>query len=115
MYIIRAAESPTVPVSDTGWDFRIQILNADYSFVQCSVGAGSTQLQNCTVDIAISQMAYPDGSPAGEWPVNADGTVPGPGYLIAGTQTSAWEGIVPAYRCSGCANEMWTNGLWLGF
>jgi hypothetical protein len=115
MYVIAAADSPTVPTSDTGWDFRIQILNADYSFAQCSLGAGSTTLQNCTVDIPISQMAYGDGSPAGQWPVNADGTVPGQAYVTVGTQTSAWKGIVPGYVCSGCANGMWTNGLWLGF
>jgi len=115
MYIIPAAESPTVSISDTGWDFRIQVLNADYSFTQCSLGAGSTTLQNCTVDIPISQMEYADGSPAGQWPVNADGTVPGQAYVTAGTQTSAWEWIVPGYMNSGSANLMWTNGLWLGF
>ena len=115
MYIIPAADSPTVPTSDTGWDFRIQVLNADYSFAQCSLGAGSTALQACTVDIPISQMAYNDGSPGDQWPVNADGTVPGQAFVTTGTQTSAWEGIVPAYRCSDCANGMWTNGLWLGF
>jgi hypothetical protein len=115
MYVIPAADSPTVPTSDTGWDFRIQMLNADYSFAQCSLGTGSTTLENCTVDIPISQMAYGDGSPAGQWPVNADGTVPGQAYVTAGTQTSAWKGIVPNYVCGSCANGMWTNGLWLGF
>ena len=64
MYVIPAADSPTVPTSDTGWDFRIQVLNTDYSFTQCSIGAGSTALQNCTVDIPISQMIYANGSPA---------------------------------------------------
>jgi hypothetical protein len=115
MYIIPAAASPTVPTSDTGWDFRIQVLNKDYSFAQCSLGPGSTTLQNCTVDIAISRMAYQDGSPAGQWPVNADGTMPGQAYAVAGTQTSAWKGIIPRYVCETCANGMWTNGLWLGF
>ncbi len=115
MYIIPAADSPTAPDSDTGWDFRIQVLNADYSFTQCSLGAGSTTLQDCTVDIPISQMVYADGSAAGQWPINADGTVPGQAYVTVGTQTSAWEGIVPNYICNGCANGMWTNGLWLGF
>ena len=118
MYVIPAADSPTVPVSDTGWDFRIQILNEDYSFAQCGIGAGSTgsgALVDCTVDVAISRMAYGDGSPAAQWPVNADGTVPGQAFLTAGTQTSAWKGIIPAYPCGACANAMWTNGLWLGF
>jgi len=115
MYVIPAADSPTVPTSDTGWDFRIQILNEDYSFAQCSLGTGSTTLQNCTVDIPISRMAYQDGSPAGQWKVNADGTVPGQAYAVVGTQTSAWEGIIPRYVCGSCANGMWTNGLWLGF
>ncbi len=115
MYIIPSTDSPTVPVSDTGWDFRIQILNSDFSFVQCSIGAGNTALQNCTVDIPISRMTYNDGSPAGQWPVNADGTVPGQAYVTAGTQTSAWTGVIPSYVCDGCANGMWTNGLWLGF
>jgi len=115
MYVIRAVDSSTVPTSDTGWDFRIQVLNGDYSFAQCSLGAGSTTLQNCTIDIPISQMAYPDGSPAGQWPVNSDGTIPGPAYAVVGTQTSAWEGIIPQYICGVCANGMWTNKLWLGF
>ncbi len=115
MYVIPASDSSTVPTSDTGWDFRIQVLNRDESFVQCSLGAGSTALQNCTVDIPISRMAYPDGSPAGQWPVNADGTIPGQAYAVVGTQTSAWEGIFPRYICSTCANGMWTNQLWLGF
>jgi hypothetical protein len=114
MYIVPAFDSPTVPASDTGWDFRIQVLNADFSFAQCSVGAGNAALQDCTVDIPISQMAYNDGSPAGQWPVDAHGTVPGQAFVTAGTQTSAWEGIIPAYQCSACANGMWTNGLWLG-
>lgn len=115
MYVIPAAQSATVPTSDTGWDFRIQVLNKDSSFVQCSLGAGSTTLQDCSVDIPISRMAYPDGSPAGQWPVNADGTIPGQAYVVSGTQTSGWEGIFPRYECSLCANGMWTNGLWLGF
>ncbi len=116
MYVIPAANSSTVPASDTGWDFRIQVLNEDRSFVQCSLGAGSTKLQDCTVDIPISRMVYTsDGSPAGQWPVNADGTIPGQSYAVVGTQTSAWQGIVPSYVCSVCANGMWTNGLWLGF
>ena len=115
MYVIPAAESPTVPISDSGWDFRIQVLNGDYSFTRCSLGIGSTALQDCTVDIPISRMAYLDGSPAGQWPVNADGTVPGKAYAVVGTQTSVWEGIIPTYICGTCANGMWTNGLWLGF
>ena len=115
MYVIPAADSPTVPTSDTGWDFRIQVLNEDYSFAQCSLGVGSTTLQNCTVDIPISQMAYADGSLAGQWSVNADGTIPGQAYAVVGTQTSAWQGLIPRYICSVCANGMWTNGLWLGF
>ena len=115
MYVIPAVDSPTVPVSDTGWDFRVQVLNEDYSFAQCSIGVGSTALVDCTVDLAISRMAYGDGSPAGQWPVNADGTIPGQAFVTAGTQTSAWKGIIPAYLCDGCANAMWTNGLWLGF
>jgi hypothetical protein len=114
MYVIRAADSPSAPTSDTGWDFRVQVLNEDYSFVQCSLGTGSTTLQDCTIDIPISQMAYGDGSPAGQWAVNADGTVPGQAYIVTGTQTSAWEGIIPSYICTGCANGMWTNGVWLG-
>jgi len=115
MYIVPAADSPTVPTSDTGWDFRIQVLNSDYSFAKCSLGVGSAMLQDCSVDLPISQMAYPNGSAAGQWPVNPDGTVPGQAYATVGTQTSAWEGIIPSYICSICANGMWTNGLWLGF
>ena len=115
MYIIPAVDSPTAPASDTGWDFRIQVLNSDYSFAQCSLGTGSTTLQDCTVDIPISRMANADGSPGGQWTVNADGTFPGSAYMVVGTQTSAWKGIVPTYVCSVCANGMWTNGLWLGF
>ena len=110
MYIVPAADSPTAPTSDTGWDFRFQVLNADYSFVQCSLGAGSTALQNCTIDIPISQMLYTNGLPGGQWPVNADGTVPGQAYVTVGTQTSAWEGIIPSYIYSSCSNGMWTNG-----
>jgi hypothetical protein len=115
MYVIPAVDSSTVPVSDTGWDFRVQVLNEDYSFAQCNIGVGSTALVDCTVDFAISRMAYGDGSHAGQWPVNADGTIPGQAFVTAGTQTSAWTGIIPAYLCDGCANAMWTNGLWLGF
>ena len=116
MYVIPVADSPTVPTSDTGWDFRIQVLNTDRSFAQCSIGAGSTTLQNCTVDIPISRMVYTeDGSPAGQWLVNEDGTIPGQSYAVVGTQTSAWKGLIPTYICSTCANGMWTNGLWLGF
>ncbi len=115
MYVIPASDSTTVPVSDTGWDFRVQVLNEDYSFAQCSIGAGSTALVDCTVDLAISRMAYGDGSPAGQWAVNADGTIPGQAFVTAGTQTSAWQGLIPTYLCDQCANAMWTNGLWLGF
>jgi hypothetical protein len=115
MYVIPAVDSPTVPVSDTGWDFRVQVLNEDYSFAQCNPGVESTALVDCSVDLAISRMAYGDGSPADQWLVNADGTVPGQAFVTAGTQTSAWKGIIPAYLCDGCPNAMWTNGVWLGF
>ena len=115
MYVIPARESATTPVSDTGWDFRVEILNEDHSFAKCTIGAASTALVDCIVDLAISRMTYGDGSPAGQWPVNSDGTIPGQAFVTAGTQTSAWEGIIPVYSCGSCANAMWTNGLWLGF
>jgi hypothetical protein len=115
MYLMRAADSPSVRVSDTGWDFRIQVLNEDDSFAQCSLNAQGGALVDCTVDIPVSRMAYADGSPAGQWPVNPDGTVPGQAFVTAGTQTSGWQGITPDYGCSSCANGMWTNGLWVGF
>jgi hypothetical protein len=126
MYIIPAHLSPTVPTSDTGWDFRIQVLNTDYSFAQCKFGLAPNQTasQNCTIDIPISQMIYPNGSLAGQWPVNgnsagtANGVMPGLSYATVATQTSAGSnqgGFVPDYTCQGCANGIWTNGVWLGF
>jgi hypothetical protein len=121
MYIIHSYDSTTAPTSDTGYDFRIQVLNPDYSFVQCSIGLNSTQSQNCTLDIPISQLVNSDGSPSGQqWPVGSGGTMPGLSYLTVGSQTSAASppsgpGIVPIYSCPTCFNGFWTNGVWLGF
>lgn len=112
MYIIPTSQSPTVrncnpgengPVcSESGYAFRIQMINSDFSFVQCQING--SPLMDCTVDIPIDAF----------WPVS-NGAMPGSSYVIAGTQTSAGNGLVPVYSCPSCANGMWINGLWLGF
>lgn len=113
MYIIPTSQSPTVPTcsggnqppacSTSGYDFRIQVINADFSFATCQINGSG--LVPCTVDIPIDSF----------WPVGAGGTLPGSSYVVAGTQTSAGAGLVPTYSCPSCANGMWINGLWLGF
>ena len=121
MYIIPASASPTQPTSDTGYDFRIQVLNSDYTFAKCAIGLGNSTLQDCTLDIPISQMVDVNGFPNGQqWPVGPGGTMPGSSYLTVASQTSAatnskGTGVVPSYTCPTCANGFWTNGVWLGF
>ncbi len=114
MYIISTSQSPTVhncmpgqmgpACSESGYAFRVQVINADRTFVQCNINGNST-LTNCTVDIPIDSF----------WPVSSTGAMAGPSYVIAGTQTSAGNQLFPVYSCPSCANGMWVNELWLGF
>jgi hypothetical protein len=105
MYIIPASASSTVPVSPSGYVFRIQVLKENTGFATCQIDNSAPM--NCITDIPIASW----------WPVTR--MIAGSSYLVAGTQTST---VPPKFQWLSLGNGLWSYGpvwqvsnLWLGF
>jgi hypothetical protein len=104
MYIIPDSAS-AVKSPITGFDFRIQILNAQFALATCQINGGP--VGPCTTDIAIGNVIDPFGNQSA-YPVMS--MMSGQAYVLTGTQVST--GTNPNYQGYPA---FWQNALYLGF